>query len=201
MKQIVSQQGYLPPFLLFILMALSIWSGINPYSSQVWLTEFISALLVIVPICCLYPSFKFSNTGYMIAFLWCVLQIIGAHYSFERVPFQWISDLFGFGRNHYDRVAHFTIGLSAFLIAEFVWRKKYVSSVRVACVFGIIGMMAVANFWELVEWIYAEADGGDAGAAFLGSQGDIWDAQKDMLMDTLGGIVGSLLFYYQNKRK
>lgn len=54
--------------------------------------------------------------------------------------------------------------------------------------------MAVANFWELVEWKYAEIDGGSAGLAFLGSQGDVWDAQKDMLMDTLGSIVGAVMF-------
>ena len=72
--------------------------------------------------------------------------------------------------------------------------------------------MALANAWELIEWIYAEIDGGSAGLAFLGSQGDIWDAQKDMLMDTLGAICASILFYFcagkpstrliaQNKRK
>ena len=64
-----------------------------------------------------------------------------------------------------------------------------------AIFFGIIFIMAMANAWELVEWIYAEVDGGSAGQAFLGSQGDIWDAQKDMLMDTLGACLGSLLFY------
>ena len=75
-------------------------------------------------------------------------------------------------------------------------------SFKFAAFFGIVFIMAVANFWELVEWTYAEIDGGSAGLAFLGSQGDIWDAQKDMLMDTLGSIVGCGLFcWYFRKRK
>ena len=61
--------------------------------------------------------------------------------------------------------------------------------------------MALASFWELIEWIYAEIDGGSPGLAFLGSQGDIWDAQKDMLMDTLGALVGSILFYINYKKQ
>ena len=59
----------------------------------------------------------------------------------------------------------------------------------------------MANFWELIEWVYAAIDGGDVGLAFLGSQGDIWDAQKDMLMDTLGAFFGGVLFYYIFKSK
>ena len=60
--------------------------------------------------------------------------------------------------------------------------------------------MALANLWELIEWLYAEIDGGNVGLAFLGSQGDIWDAQKDMLMDTLGAILGSIIFYFKFRK-
>ena len=60
--------------------------------------------------------------------------------------------------------------------------------------------MALANFWELLEWIYAVVDGGDVGLAFLGSQGDIWDAQKDMLMDTLGACLGSIIFFFKFRK-
>ena len=88
------------------------------------------------------------------------------------------------------------VGCGAIAVCELVYRNKWVSGKGMASLFGIIFIMALANFWELVEWIYAEVDGGSAGLAFLGSQGDIWDAQKDMLMDTLGAFLGSLLFYF-----
>lgn len=188
--------------LLIILLIETIWSACSPYDVQVWWTEFLTAFFLIALFVGTYKKFQFSNLSYFLIFLFCFLQIIGAHYTFERVPFDSVTQFFGFERNHYDRIAHFTIGLSGFLVSEFVWRKKIVPSFKFAAFFGIVFIMAVASFWELVEWTYAEIDGGSAGLAFLGSQGDIWDAQKDMLMDTLGSIVGCGLFcWYFRKRK
>jgi len=190
-----------PLILLLILGIETAWSACYPYDVQVWWTEFLTAFFFIVLLGTTYKKFRFSNLSYFIIFLFCFLQIIGAHYTFERVPFDAVTQFFGFTRNHYDRVAHFTIGLSGFLVSEFTWRKKIIPSFKWAAFFGIVFVMAMANFWELVEWTYAEIDGGSAGLAFLGSQGDIWDAQKDMLMDTLGAIVACALFCWYFKRK
>ena len=191
-----------PLVLLAILIIETIWSVCSPYDIQVWCTEFATALLLILPLVFTYKKFQFSNLGYFLIFFFCFLQIIGAHYTFERVPFDCVTNLFGFGRNHYDRLAHFIIGVCGFLISELLWKTKVVTSFKVAAFFGIVFVMAAADFWELVEWTYAEIDGGTAGAAFLGSQGDIWDAQKDMLMDTCGSIVGCILFciYFSRKK-
>ena len=186
---------FFPMILVGILCILSVISYIDAYDTQVWWTEFSSVIFLLLLFGLTYRKFRFSNTAYFILFVWMVLQVIGAHYTFERVPFGFITDLFGFERNHYDRLAHFTIGCSSFLVSEFVYRKKLVSGTLMAVCFGVIFIMALANAWELVEWIYAEIDGGTAGQAFLGSQGDIWDAQKDMLMDTLGAILSGILFY------
>ena len=120
-----------------------------------------------------FRKFRFSNTAYGILAFWCYMQVVGAHYTFELVPFDFVTNLFGFERNHYDRVAHFVVGMGGIAIAELLW--------------------------ELVEWIYAEIDGGSAGQAFLGSQGDEWDAHKDMVQDTLGGILAAIIFYCQNR--
>lgn len=190
-----------PFILLLILTAETLWSVWLPYDMQVWWTEFLSAVFLIALLVITYKKFQFSDLAYFLMFLFCVLQIIGAHYTFERVPFDTVTQFFGFERNHYDRLAHFTIGLSGFLFSEFIWRKKIVSSFKFSAFFGIVFIMALANFWELVEWAYAEIDGGSAGLAFLGSQGDIWDAQKDMLMDTLGALVGCGLFLWYFGRK
>ena len=69
------------------------------------------------------------------------------------------------------------------------------------CVMGVLFIIALANAWELIEWSYAVIDGGDIGLAFLGSQVDVQDAQKDMLADTLGAILGSGLFVLLNSKK
>ena len=106
-----------------------------------------------------------------------------------------VTNFFGFHRNHYDRVAHFSVGFYAYAIAEALVRTKAVRSRLVLFLFPIFAIGFVAMSYELIEWIYAENAGGPSGAAFLGSQGDIWDAQKDMLSDTLGAIVATLLYF------
>ncbi len=179
---------------LAVLLGLIVWSAINPYDVQVWWTEMSTVFVLFAVFASLYKRLKLSVESYFFIFLWCWLQVIGAHYTFELVPFESVGNFFGFERNHYDRLAHFVVGLNAVGIAELLWRYKGAPSARSAAIYSVVIIMAVANFWELVEWLYAEIDGGSAGLAFLGSQGDVWDAQKDMLMDTLGAILGATIF-------
>lgn len=188
-----------PILLLLIFIALTCWSAISPHDTQVWWTEMTVALLLVGALVLSYRRFRFSDTAYIILGTWCFIQVIGAHYTFELVPFDFVTNLFGFERNHYDRLAHFVVGMGGIAIAELLWRCRLVNGVRTAAVFSVIFILARAGFWELVEWIYAEIDGGDAGQAFLGSQGDEWDAHKDMVQDTLGGILAALIFYWQNR--
>ncbi len=189
----------IPLLLLLVFTGLTCWSAINPHDTQVWWTEMSIALLLVGVLAGTYRKFRLSDTAYCILGIWCYIQVIGAHYTFELVPFDYITNLFGFKRNHYDRVAHFVVGMGGIAIAELLWRCKLVNGVRTAAAFSVIFILAIAGFWELVEWIYAEIDGGDAGQAFLGSQGDEWDAHKDMVQDTLGGIVAAIIFYCQNR--
>ena len=93
-----------------------------------WKVEITSVLVVFVALIVTYPFFKFSNTAYFIVFLWLSLHIIGAHYSFELVPFDFITNLFNFSRNRFDRFVHFIIGINSFGVAEFLFRKKKVNS-------------------------------------------------------------------------
>lgn len=189
----------LPELLLLLLVGLSVWSFIEPYDRQVWWTEMASVFLLLGALTTTHRHFRFSDTAYVCMAIWSAMQIIGAHYTFELVPFDSITRLFGFERNHYDRVAHFAVGLGGIAIAELLWKKRIVNSVGAAAWFSIIFMLAIAGLWEIVEWAYAEIDGGDAGQAFLGAQGDIWDAQKDMLLDTIGAAIAALLFYIRER--
>lgn len=190
-----------PILLLLLLTLLTLWSASNPYEWQVWWTEMASVLILVGLLVVTYRQFRFSNTSYLLMFVWSAMQVIGAHYTFELVPFDTISRIFCFERNHYDRVAHFAVGMGGMAAAELFWRCKLVNSVHIASIFSIIFIIALAGIWELAEWIYAEIDGGDAGQAFLGAQGDVWDAHKDMLMDTIGAIFAAILFYAQNKQR
>jgi putative membrane protein len=86
---------------------------------------------------------------------------------------------------------HYAIGFYAFPIAEYLIRSKQTSPV-ISAMFGLFSIMSLAASYEIIEWWYAVAEGGNAGIAFLGSQGDVWDAQKDMLCDTLGAVTALL---------
>ena len=187
----------IPLILLIIWLIEFLWSYFYAYDVNVWRVEISSVVFAVLLLGLTYKKFRFSDLSYFIIFLWIFLHTVGARYTFERVPF---IDIFGLGRNNFDRFAHFIIGFNSLLISEFVWRKKIIPSLKYAALGGIIFIMALANLWELTEWLYAEIDGGDVGLAFLGSQGDIWDAQKDMLMDTLGAICGSIIFYFKFRK-
>lgn len=186
---------YFPKILLFLICVISFFSYLNANDINVWWVEMFSVIFLVILFSFTYKKFSFSNISYFILFCWCFLQIIGATYTFEKVPFDFITNLFGFTRNNFDRLAHLIVGCNSFLIAEFLYRKKILNSKIISSVFGVVFIMAMANFWELIEWIYAEVSNNNVGLAFLGSQGDIWDAQKDMLMDNIGAIFASFLFY------
>jgi putative membrane protein len=185
------------PKLLFAgYLALFTWAAIDPYDRATWWAENIPIFLIAATLVVLYlRGIVFSATAYLLMAVLLYLHTIGGHYTFERVPFGFVTDLFGFQRNHYDRVAHFSVGFYAYAIAEVLVRAKAVNSRLVLFLFPIFTIAFVAMGYELIEWWYAAAEGGASGAAFLGSQGDIWDAQKDMLADTLGAIVATGLFF------
>lgn len=175
-------------------------SAIRPPSGSMWFVEIVWCAGYFLLLAATFPSFRFSNASYAIAALWCVLQAVGARYTFELVPFDFFQNFLGSERNHFDRVAHFAVGLNAFLACELFLRKKWANGARAAAFFGFLAVVALAGIWEIIEWIYAEWDGGDAGAAFLGSQGDVWDAQKDILCDTLGALAASAAFLLSRRR-
>lgn len=188
-------------FFLAVIAAVAIWSGIAPLDRAVWCAEMVTPVLLLIALAVLWRRFRFSTLSYGILTFWFVLQLIGAHYSFEKVPFEWVQEWFGFERNHYDRVAHFAVGLFAWPAAEWFHRRQWAPTPALAAFFGAAVIVAVAGLWELVEWGYAEWEGGDLGAAFLGSQGDIWDAQKDILMDTLGALLAASAYVLTFKGK
>jgi putative membrane protein len=194
-------QKYFPHFLLLIYILESIICWFHPYSRDVWYAENTPIIAIVFIITVLYiRGVQFSNTAYAMMFVLPFLHTIGGHYSFERVPFDWFNNTFGFERNMFDRVAHFSVGLYGFAFAEISLNKKLITKKWFAVLCSIFMIAFVAMSYEIIEWIYAVKEGGSAGIAFLGSQGDIWDAQKDMAMDTIGAIFAGL-FYYFTKSK
>lgn len=189
-----------PHVLLTAYLLLFTVCAIRPYDRAVWFAENLPIVLIVVALVVTHRWFRFSNTAYMMMAVLVFLHTIGGHFTFERVPFQWVSDLFGFERNHYDRIAHFSVGFYAFAFAELLDRRKLIEARWLLFLVPVMFIFTVASVYEIIEWLYADLSDPTAGAAFLGSQGDQWDAQKDMLADGLGAILSAGLYLLMRAR-
>jgi putative membrane protein len=184
------------PWLLGAYAILFLVLAINPYDRPTWWAENLTIWIIVGAIVWLYlKKIRFSNLAYVLMFVLIYLHTIGGHYTFALVPFDFVTDLFGFERNHFDRIAHFSVGFYAFAVAEWLFVKKLVSNNFLLITYPIFVIATIAMGYEVIEWIYAASAAPEAGMAYLGSQGDIWDAQKDMLADTLGAIFAVTLFF------
>lgn len=190
---------HLPLALLVAYVILFAGLAIKPYERAVWFTENMTILPIVVILAVLYwRGLRFSNLAYILMSFLIFLHTIGGHYTFERVPFDFVNRFFGFERNNYDRFAHFTVGFYAFAILEALDRYRTIRTRWVAYLFALFSIMSLAMAYELFEWWYAVTSDPKAGIAVLGSQGDIWDAQKDMLCDTLGAVCALVIYAFRS---
>jgi len=174
--------------------------AIHPVDRATWLVENLTVWIILAVILGLYAKgVRFSNTAYALMFVLVYLHTVGGHYTFALVPFGWITEFFHFSRNHFDRIAHFSVGFYAFPMAEWLRRRRLVANKFLLFTYPVFLIATIAMGYELVEWIYAAGAAPEAGAAYLGSQGDLWDAQKDMLADTLGALVATTGFFLSHK--
>ena len=189
------------PILLFALYLVEFAAlAIRPVSRATWVSENITVLCIVVPLVWLYlKGIRFSNPAYLLMAVLIFLHTIGGHYTFANVPFDWFTRLIGAQRNHFDRVAHFSVGFYAYAILEFIEGRRLSTNRGFSLWFAISLVFAVAGIFEIVEWLYAASASPTAGAEFLGSQGDIWDAQKDMLADGLGAILVSVVYHLAHR--
>lgn len=180
--------------LLAIFAVVTAWSAIKPYEMADYLLELATPLGGAILLIATARWYRFTPLAYRLMFLEGLVLLVGAHYTHQRVPlFDWLREPMGWERNHYDRFAHFAVGfLLAVPLRELMVRFAGARG-RAASVLAAVAVMALACFYEITEWWIAAAASPEVGAAYLGSQGDVWDAQKDMMLDSIGGIVSVLL--------
>ena len=204
----ISHQRYLLVLsLLFLIEWLAL--AINPSDRHDWLLEnalvFVFALLLAAS----YRRLPLSRISYTLIFLFLCLHEVGAHYTYAKVPYDgWFLSLtgssfnawVGWERNNFDRIVHFLYGL----LLAYPLREVFF---RIADVRGFWGYFLPLDFtmstsmtFELFEWVAAELFGGELGVAYLGTQGDIWDAHKDMLLASTGAVVSMAITALINSR-
>ncbi len=156
-------------FSLYLILFIAL--AINPFERAVWWAENAPVWITVISIVLIHLYYHpFSNLALSIMAIFIALHTIGGHYTFERVPFDAISEFFGFERNHYDRIAHFSIGLYAFAMAEILYVKKLTSSNFILLSYPLFAIFAIASLYEIFEWQYALSADESAGIAVLGSQ-------------------------------
>jgi len=180
---------------IVVLIIIFIWSAIRPHDYFTWMLEVMPAVLGAIVLLITYKRFKFTSLVYILMWFHAIILIVGGKYTYELNPlFEWLKELFGWSRNYYDRLGHFFQGFVPALIAREVLIR--VAKVRRGgwLIFIVISIcLAISALYELIEW-WVAAGMGKSADAFLGSQGDIWDAQKDMFLALIGSVVGLLVF-------
>jgi putative membrane protein len=180
--------------LLGSMVVLLVWSGIHPHDRFTWWLEVAPIFLGVPALVWLYPRLRLTPLTYTLVWLHCLILMLGGHYTYAQVPLGfWMEQWLGFSRNHYDRIGHFAQGfIPAMLAREIFIRRSPLAGSRWLPFMVICFCLAFSAFYELVEFWTALAEG-SAATDFLGTQGDPWDTQWDMMLALIGAIVSLLL--------
>lgn len=172
-----------------LLMLLLAWSGLRPYDRATWLLEVAPVLIAVPVLIGTHRRFPLTRLVYGLIFVHALILVVGGAYTYARVPLgTWVASAFSLARNPYDKLGHFAQGFVPALVArEILVRGRRVRG-RGMLAFVIVSIvLAISASYELVEWLAAVCLGQGA-EEFLGTQGDPWDTQSDMLMALIGGI-------------
>lgn len=184
----------LPQVLLAGYLVIWLWLAIAPVDRRDWMLENILAVTFVTILVVTYRRFRFSDLSYVLLTAFLLLHAIGAHYTYSEVPLGfWLRDGLGLVRNHFDRFVHFAYGVLLVVpIREWLTRSAGVRGAW-ATALPVAVVLAQSGFFEVVEAVIAELVSPELGSAYLGTQGDEWDAQKDMGAAMAGAFVATIL--------
>ena len=191
-----------------LLQGLLVWLGIfwivtalGPLDRRDWFLENLLVFTYAAVLILSYWKFTFSNLSYGLFTVFLSLHLIGAHYTYSEVPFgYWLQQALDLSRNHYDRIVHFAYGLLiAYPFREILLRAARVS-MHWSYFLSVTAVLAFSAFFEILEAIVAIIVSPELGAKYLGTQGDEWDAQEDMLLAFLGAILAMLVTWLLHKK-
>lgn len=189
---------------MLALLFVPVWvlAAINPVDFKDWALENVLSVLAVIWLGVTAKRFPLSRVSYTLIFIFLCLHEIGSHYTYALVPYNdWFesltgrtfNSLFGWERNHFDRLVHFSYGLLlAYPIREVCNRIAHTKGFW-GYFLPLDVTMSTSMLYELIEWGAAEVFGGELGAAYLGTQGDMWDAHKDMGLASLGALIAMIV--------
>jgi len=178
-----------------VLLLLLVLSGIRPFDRTTWVLEVFPILIALPVLWATHRRFPLTSLLYVCIFLHAIVLMAGGAYTYARVPLGFeLEALLNLSRNPYDKIGHFFQGFVPALVArEIFMRGGYVRGKRMIAFLAVCVVLAISATYELIEWASAVALGQGADE-FLGTQGDPWDTQSDMLFALIGGVVAILFF-------
>ena len=187
---------------IFIVFFLINWgnSYIGNTDTANWILENTLVFLFLGFLVFNYKKFQFSDLSYLLVCVYLCLHVYGSKYTYAENPFgYWLKDALDLSRNHYDRIVHFSFG---FLLA-YPMREMFLKWLKfptwVAWTLPIEITLSISGFYELIEWAVADVFFKAQGDAYLGTQGDIWDAQKDIFLAFIGSILATTIVSFVKK--
>ena len=179
--------------LVWIIMA------INPKYPNDWLLENVLVFLVFPFIVWMDQKHHYSLISIILLLVFASLHSLGTHYTYAEMEyFNIFTQFFGFERNHFDRLVHFLFGLLLFRIL-FEMITPGLNNIKTALLFTFTMIVSISTLYEILEWLAAITFNPELGIAFLGTQGDVWDAQKDTIAAMIGALI-NIAFYKSYKK-
>lgn len=202
------QRARLPAGLLALVAVVTVWSAIGPKDGPTWWLEAGPVLIAVPLLLWTFRKFPLTPLAYVLIAIHSIILVVGAHYTYAHVPLGfWMQETFGFARNHYDRIGHLAQGfIPAILAREILLRTSplgdrfYQPVSRWLPFLVVCFSLAFSAFYELVEW-WSALIAGSGDIAFLGTQGDVWDAQWDMLMALTGAVAALVMLRWLHSRQ
>jgi putative membrane protein len=191
-----------PLALLVLALVALVVSGIGPKDRFTWLLEVAPVLIGAPLLVATARRFPLTPLLYRLLFVHALILVLGGHYTYAEVPLgEWAKEAFGFARNHYDRLGHLAQGfVPAILAREILLRKTPLRPGGWLFTLVTSVCLAFSALYELIEWAAAISTG-EAAAAFLGTQGDVWDTQWDMFLALCGALLAQALLSRLHERQ
>lgn len=171
---------------------LLFWIGMSfsPVDVQNWILSSILPFLLVAVLVATHRSFPLSHGSYVLIASFLTLHMIGAHYTYAQVPLgQWLERAFEMSRNPFDRVVHFCFGLLLTYPLLEIFARLANAGGALASYLSFMTPLGLSGLWEVLESWVARVVSPELGDAYLGSQGDLWDAQKDMAAAVFGSLL------------
>lgn len=198
-----------PAVLLALFTAIWLALAVSPVSRSDWLLENLLVLAAVPTLAATSGRIRFSDATYTCLFLFFLLHSIGAHYTYSLVPYdRWwtalsghsLNQIFGWQRNQYDRLVHLLYGVLMLPAAVELFERYAPPRGAWRWLMPVFFLMSHSVIYEMVEWVAALIVAPDLGTAYLGTQGDQWDARQDMALATVGAAASMLILRFKYLR-